>query len=55
MNARALKDADKAIRHFEAAGRQVVGIEYTKEGFKLEFAKTEDKVNPIDLVDMSGK
>lgn len=53
MNTRTLKKSDEAIRHFEDAGREVVGVEFTKDGFKLEFAKAEDKVSPIDLVDMS--
>ena len=50
---RALDKASAAARFFEAEGRTVVGVAFTKDGFKLEFERTEDTINPIDLVDMT--
>ena len=52
MNARAYEKSHAAMQYFEAVGRSVVGVEYTKEGFKLMFEKQEQAVNPVDLVDM---
>ncbi|MEM6465606.1 MAG: hypothetical protein AAF679_03745 [Pseudomonadota bacterium] len=50
----AAKRAEAAIRYFEDAGREVVGVTFKGSQYKIEFAKPEkDAVPAIDLVDMS--
>lgn len=50
-----VKKAEAAIKHFEATGRDVVSVAFQKDGFKLEFARQEEKVNPVDLINMGEK
>jgi len=50
----AAKRAEAAIRFFEDAGREVVGVTIKGTEFKLDFARPEkDAVPSIDLVNMS--
>lgn len=52
---RKVQDAEQAIRHFESIGREVVGVAILKDGYKLEFAKSEKTITGADLVNMGQK
>ncbi|MEO9648784.1 MAG: hypothetical protein ABJ360_22360 [Roseobacter sp.] len=50
-----LQKATTAIRHFEDAGRDVVGVAILKDGIKIEFSQPDKLATAADLINMGEK